>query len=78
MDDDDLRESLGVSSAYHEEEPEPPVVAAPPVRVARAGNGLILGMTAPQRFAISSMLFLLTLILGTLLLVLSNKIVFPF
>ncbi len=78
MDDDDLRASLGVSSYFQEEEPVVEVVETKPEPVKRPSNGLILGMTAPQRFAISSMVFLLVGILGTLLLVLSNKMVFPF
>jgi hypothetical protein len=71
MDDGNLRESLGVTP-YAEE-----VEDTQPIRIQPARGARILGMTAPQRFAVAVLILLLACILGSFLLILSNKIV-PF
>jgi hypothetical protein len=73
MDDGNLRESLGISASYQEE-----IDDTQPIRIQLAGKGRLLGMTAPQRFIVALMVFLLTGIIGTLLLVLADKVVLPF
>ena len=77
MDDDDLRDILGVSSAYQMEEEEI-VEDIQPARIEPVGDGRILGMTAVQRVAIAAMLFLLTCLVGSLMLVLADKMTIPF
>ncbi len=74
--DDDLRKSVGMEdeSFIVEEEKAPEVQSA-------AGNEprlRVLGMTAPQRFIVAVMLFMLVCVLGSLLLVVSEKVVLPF
>jgi hypothetical protein len=71
--DDDLRQSLGVSFDVPDDEPEP-VAPVKPARVKRPSNGLILGMTASQRLVLASLLLVLTFILGSLFLVLADKV----
>jgi hypothetical protein len=71
MDDGNLRESLGVSQ-YNEEMED-----TQPVHIQPSQGKRILGMTAPQRFAVALLLLLLTCILGSFLLILSSKMV-PF
>jgi hypothetical protein len=48
-----------------------------PVHIQPSQGKRILGMTAPQRFAVALLLLLLTCILGSFLLILSSKMV-PF
>jgi len=69
---DDLRNSAG--SPFLDEEP----VEEEEVRPVKRSSGDFLGMTAPQRFVISIFLFLMVLILGVFLLILFQKIYFPF
>jgi hypothetical protein len=71
--DDDLRQSLGVNFDVPDDEPEP-VAPAKPVRVKKPSNGLILGMTASQRLVLVALLLVLTFILGSLFLVLADKV----
>jgi hypothetical protein len=60
-------------------EPEKPVEAAPTPsrRRARRRQGNFLGMTAPQRFIIAIMLLMMVCLLGTLCLLVTQKIYFP-
>jgi hypothetical protein len=60
-------------------EPEKPTEAAPatPPRRARRQRGNFLGMTAVQRFIIAVMLLFMTCLLGTLCLLVTQKISFP-
>jgi hypothetical protein len=69
---DDLRNS---AVQQQEEEELPPV--RPPKAPSRP-QGPFLGMTAPQRFLLALMLFLMVLVLGTFFLVLTERLVFPF
>jgi hypothetical protein len=41
-------------------------------------EGLFMGMTAPQRFVVAFFLLIMTCLLGSFLLVLTNKVVLPF
>ncbi len=56
-----------------DDEPEP-VAPVKPVRVKKPSNGLILGMTASQRLVLAALLLVLTFILGSLFLVLADKV----
>jgi hypothetical protein len=60
-------------------EPEKPAEAAPaaPKRRARRRRGNFLGMTAVQRFIIAVMLLFMICLLGTLCLLVTQKIYFP-
>ncbi len=73
---DDLRNS----SSFEEEEPlqvqEEQQVE--PERRRRQGKEPFLGMTAPQRFVLSLMLFFMTCVLGALALVILEKVYLPF
>jgi hypothetical protein len=48
------------------------------VKVPINWEGRILGLTPPQRFIVAFMLLLMTIILGTLLLVVTSKIAVPY
>lgn len=71
---DDLRNS----SSFIDDE-EPPHEPEPPRRrsTRRQANGVFMGMTAPQRFVLSLMLFFMVCLLGVLALVASGSIVIP-
>lgn len=74
---DDLRQQA--ASAYEEEqkpkvEPAPQKIAAAPK--AKRKSKLILGMTGPQRFAISALLFLMACVTGFMFLLIMGKIGF--
>ena len=75
MDDGNLRELLGVST-----DPEPEPEEVQPVRIVQPvqSTGLILGMTAPQRFTIALLLLVLVFLLGSFLLVIAGKVALPF
>jgi len=73
---DDLRNSA-INNAFEEEEAEAAAEPTQPVEVVRA-SGTFLGMTAPQRFVLALLVFLMILIFCTFLLVLTQKIVLPF
>ena len=62
---DDLRSSIDVS--FYEEEPKP----STPRRRRRRRE--FLGMTAAQRFVLSLLLFLMTVVLGMLCLVVTGR-----
>jgi len=73
---ENLRQDFDSSELIQEAEPAPvrkweaPKVPTVPDR--------ILGMTAPQRFIISLLLFVMTFLLGALCLMLSGRILPPF
>lgn len=69
---DDLRSS---ASTFIEEEENAPVFVEPQLVQPKAPDKLFLGMTAPQRFVLSLMLFLMVSVLGLLLLVITDKMV---
>ena len=69
---DDLRNSA--TTSYEEEEQPETTEPTQPVEVARPP---LLGMTAPQRFVLALLVFLMILIFSTFLLVLTGKIVLP-
>ncbi len=59
--------------------PQPVPEETQPVQVEPAPQPkLILGMTAPQRFAVALMLLLIVFVVGSILLILTNKVVLPF
>lgn len=70
---DNLRESASQSPFFQEEQPPEPKKPAPSPRRRRSGR--FLGMTAVQRFVLSLMLFMMTCMLGTLFLMVTEKIV---
>ncbi|KPL83922.1 hypothetical protein SE15_01525 [Thermanaerothrix daxensis] len=63
---DDLRSSIDFSFS-EEEEPTPPSTRR------RRRRGQFLGMTAAQRFVLSLLLFLMTVVLGMLCLVVTGR-----
>jgi hypothetical protein len=69
---DNLRDDA--SSSFYEEDTSPPeeVMAAVPPR--RRTSGKFLGMTPVQRFIIAAMLMVAVCALGTMCLLLTNKI----
>ncbi|MEA4909052.1 MAG: hypothetical protein GYA17_20815 [Chloroflexi bacterium] len=69
---DDLRNSA--SSSYEEEE-FPPVEETTPTPPQRSGP--LLGMSPQQRFLIALLVLLMTCILGSFCLLLTEKIVLP-
>ena len=70
---DDLRNTAMTS--YEEEAAEEAAEPTQPVAVTRP---LLLGMSAPQRFVLALLVFLMILIFSTFLLVLTGKVVLPF
>ncbi|NTU75816.1 MAG: hypothetical protein HGA53_07055 [Anaerolineaceae bacterium] len=70
---DDLRNSA--SNSFEEE--QSPLEAEILRQPAKPKRGF-LGMTAPQRFVLALMLFLLTCVLGAFCLVLTESIYLPF
>jgi hypothetical protein len=68
---DDLRNSAG--SPFLDEEPIEEESAKPKIN-----SSNFLGMTAPQRFVVSIFLFFMVMILGVFLLILFQKVYFPF
>lgn len=70
---DDLRNS---ASSSYEEEPSPQ--GAPEHRQRRRVQGEFMGMTAVQRFVIALLLFLMTCVLASFCLVITEKMVLPF
>jgi hypothetical protein len=70
---DDLRNS---AAAAFDEEGTPPEEQPSSRRPKRSQP--FLGMTAPQRFVVVLMLFMMTCLLGSFCLILTEKIVLPF
>jgi hypothetical protein len=71
---DNLRESASQSPFFQENQTPPPDKPAPERRQRRP-SGPFLGMTAAQRFILALMLFIITCLLGTLCLMVTEKIV---
>jgi hypothetical protein len=71
---DDLRNSA--ASSFEEEENPPEEKAE--VTNRGGGGSTFLGMTAPQRFVIALLLFLMTCMVGSLCLVVFEKVTLPF
>lgn len=69
---DDLRNSA--ASSFLEEEPAP--IQTPPPRQQRTDR--LFGLTAPQRFVIVLLLFLMTCALGSFCLILTGRVALPF
>ena len=74
---DNLRESASQSPFFQEDQPPPE--KQPSFRTRRRrSSGPFLGMTPVQRFVVALMLFLMTCMLGTLCLLVTEKIVIRF
>ena len=71
---DDLRNSAAQS--YQEVEQEP--VESMEMDAENRQSAPFLGMTAPQRFVIALLLFLMTCVFGTFCLLATQKMVLPF
>jgi hypothetical protein len=69
---DNLRESAS-QSPFFQEEQKPPE-QKPPSRRPKGGSGHFLGMTAFQRFFIAIMLFILVCMIGSFVLLATQKI----
>ena len=71
---DDLRQQA--NSVYDEPAPAQPAPKAPAPRAPRRRSKKFLGMTAPQRFALSFMLMLMVSVMGFMFLLVMGKIGF--
>ncbi len=75
---DDLRNSA-VGNMDEEQSPlEAEIVQRPRPRPVNRPKSSFLGMTAPQRFVLALMLFLLTCVLGVFCLVITGAVYLPF
>ncbi len=70
---DNLREDASSSPFFNDETPE-----EEKKKGRKFGNGLFLGMTASQRLVIAVLLFMMVCVLGSLCLLLTDKIALPF
>lgn len=75
---DDLRKE---ATAAHEEEKKPKAAEPAPQKAiaaprARKRSKVILGMTGPQRFAVSFLLMIMVCVTGFMFLLITNKIGF--
>jgi hypothetical protein len=68
---EDFRKQIDDSSFTEDDEGQPPDGAGKPPR------GNILGMSPAQRFIVSFMLLIMTVILGILFLMVTNRIALP-
>jgi len=73
---ENLRQDFNSSELLQEPEPEPPKKWEPP-KVPTVPDR-VLGMTAPQRFIISLLMFVMTFLVGALCLMLTGRILPPF
>lgn len=73
---DDLRNSAASSSFQPEEEPTPSPSERPGSGPRKAST--FLGMTASQRFVVALLVLMMTCVLGTFLLLVTEKIALPF
>ena len=81
-----MLDNLRNQASFQEEEepidhkpPKPPKQPKPPKSTkARRSLDQVTGMTAPQRFALVLMLFFIICLFGTMLLLISGKVVLPF
>ena len=74
---DDLRSSATYQDDDEETPPEPGIKPRKPRRTPGSGAEF-LGMTAPQRFILALMLFMMVCVLGAFALVISGAVVLPF
>jgi hypothetical protein len=81
-----MLDNLRNQASFQEEEepidhkpPKQPKQPKPPKSTkARRSLDQVTGMTAPQRFALVLMLFFIVCLFGTMLLLISGKVVLPF
>ncbi len=71
---DNLRDSAS-QSPFFQEDQIPPEQQTPPSRRG-SSKGTILGMTPIQRFVLALMLFMMVCVLGSFLLIATEKIMF--
>jgi hypothetical protein len=69
---DNLREDASSSPFFNDEPPEEGQ------KKGRGSGGLFLGMTAPQRLVIAVLLLMMVCVLGSLCLLLTDKVMLPF
>jgi hypothetical protein len=65
------------SAASFIEDEEEPLAEKPARRRFALKGGKMLGMTAPQRFLVSLLLFMVTTVFGALILLVTNRIYLP-
>lgn len=68
---DNLREAANASPLFQDDQ-------VSKGQQADSSRKLILGMTAPQRFVLSLMLLMMTVLFGSFCLIVSGRIVLPF
>ncbi|MCL4530552.1 MAG: hypothetical protein M1282_14200 [Chloroflexi bacterium] len=73
---DNLREQANSSPFYEEEAQFQPAAGTPAPPPARPSTGRLLGMTAFQRFVLAVMLMMVVCVVGSMMLLVTGKIVF--
>ena len=73
---DNLREQANSSPIYEEEAQFQQAAGTSTPAPVRRSSGRLLGMTATQRFALAVMLMMIVCILGSMMLLMTGKIVF--
>lgn len=73
---DNLREQASSSPFYEEEAQFQPAAGTPAPPPVRRASGRLLGMTATQRFTLAVMLMMIVCILGSVVLLITGKVVF--
>jgi hypothetical protein len=71
---DDLRNSAASSFIEEEESPSEEQIK----QQQRKQRAPLFGMTAPQRFIVAALLFMMVCVLGSFCLILTNRVVLPF
>jgi len=71
---DNLRDSASKSPFFQEEESPPETTNPEPQQ---ATGGMFLGMSAIQRFILAIMIFMMTCVVGSFCLLITEKIVLP-
>lgn len=74
---DNLREDASSSPFFQDDEP-PEEEKKGGIRRRLGGNGPFLGMTATQRLVIAVLLFMMVCVLGSLCLLVTDKLTLPF
>jgi hypothetical protein len=75
---DNLRDQAASSPLFQDETPKPDLPDQPKPPKVRRSFDQVTGMTALQRFTLVFMLFIIVLLLGVTLLILTNRVVLPF
>ncbi len=75
---DNLRDQASSSSLFHEEEPPPEFQKQPKAPRPHRTFDQRIGITAFQRFLLAFMFFIIVLMLGSALLLVTGKVVPPF